>query len=232
MTFVYLQPGRLIMGSPPDEIGRDEFEVQHEVILTEGFYLQTTEVTQKQWVAVMEINPSEMKGDDLPVTSVSWLDCQKFIERLNHMEREGKYRLPTEAEWEYACRAGSTTAYASSPQLEKGKGSDTELDHMAWYRGNSHNRPHPVAKKKPNAWGLFDMHGNVFEWCQDWYESWYNKFTDKAVVNPKGPEHGRFKVIRGGSWFAGAEYLRSANRMREKPEYRNKGIGFRLARSE
>jgi formylglycine-generating enzyme required for sulfatase activity len=232
MTFVYIPAGRFVMGSPDDEIGRDEFEYQHEVIISKGFYLQMTEVTQQQWTAVMELNPSKIIGDDHPVEQVSWYDCQQFIKRLNQMEGDTKYRLPTEAEWEYACRAGMTTAFYSGHISVIGKELDPNLDRLGWYRGNSQNTSHPAGQKLPNVWGLYDMHGNVWEWCQDWWEHWYGKFQDGPISDPKGPRKGVFKVYRGGSWFSGAQYHRAADRMRARPDTRSYGIGFRVARSE
>ena len=232
MTFVYIPAGKFIMGSPVDELGRDEFEYQHEVFISKGFYLQTTEVTQQQWTAVMELNPSKIRGENHPVEQVSWLDCQKFIKRLNRMEGSTKYRLPTEAEWEYTCRAGMTTAFYSGHISVIGKELDPNLDRVGWYRSNSQNTSHPAGQKLPNVWGLYDMHGNVWEWCQDWWEHWYGKFQGGPAVDPKGPSKGRFKIYRGGSWFADAEYHRAADRMRAKPDMRSYGIGFRVARSE
>jgi formylglycine-generating enzyme required for sulfatase activity len=232
MKFIYIPAGRFIMGSPENEIGRDQFEIQRKVVLTKGFYLQTTEVTQRQWKAVIEKNPSRFKGDNLPVEQVSWFDCKKFIRRLNQMEVNGKYRLPTEAEWEYACRSGTTTSFSSGPLSAIGKEIDPNLDRVGWYWGNSGGSSHRVGEKEPNAWGLYDMHGNVWEWCQDRYESWYGKFSYDPISDPQGPNRGRFRVFRGGSWFAGVEYNRSADRRRANPDFRSCGIGFRMARSE
>jgi len=194
MSFVYIPAGKFVMGSPVNELGRDEFEYLHDVIISEGFYLQTTEVSQEQWIAVMEINPSKIIGYDHPVEQVSWFDCQQFIQRLNQMEGDTNYRLPTEAEWEYACRAGTTTAFYSGHISFTGKDCDSNLDRVGWYRGNSGNTSHSAAQKQPNVWGLYDMHGNVWEWCQDWYEHWYGKFQSDPVPDPKGPTKGIFKI--------------------------------------
>jgi formylglycine-generating enzyme required for sulfatase activity len=232
MRFVYIPPGRFVMGSPPDEIGRDELEIQHPVILSKGFYLQTTEVTQAQWRAVMEINPSQHQGDDLPVDNVSWRDCKKFIIRLNRLEGDTQYKLPSEAEWEYTCRAGSQKAFTNGSLTEPGSALDPLLDQVGWYKANSGRAPHPVASKSPNAWGLYDMHGNVWEWAEDWWENWYSKFSGIPVTDPLGPVLGRFKIIRGGGWFAGASYQRCASRKRAEPGSKGPGIGFRVARSE
>jgi formylglycine-generating enzyme required for sulfatase activity len=231
MRFVYIPAGRFIMGSPPDEIGRNEFEFQHEVVISRGFYLQTTEVTQALWQSVMQINPSEHKGDELPVHDVSWIDSKKFIRRLNQIEGDTKYRLPSEAEWEYACRAGSQKAFSSGALTVPGSDLDPLLAQVSWYKANSGGSPQNVGTKSSNAWGLYDMHGNVWEWCQDWWERWYGKFSGQAIIDPAGPPRGRFKIIRGGGWFAGATYQRSASRMRAKPGSKSPGIGFRVARS-
>ena len=162
-TFVYIKPGSFLMGSPSDETGRSADETQHRVTLTKGFYMQTTEVTQGQWQTVMEKKPAYFQdcGDLCPVESVSWDDVQKFIDILNQRPGTHRYRLPTEAEWEYAARAGTTGSFAGS-----------SVDNVAWHRDNSGDRTHPVGMKAPNAWNLYDMHGNVSEWVQDWYEEY------------------------------------------------------------
>ncbi|MBW1709693.1 MAG: formylglycine-generating enzyme family protein [Deltaproteobacteria bacterium] len=220
------------MGSPFDELGRSEWEVQHEVILTKGFFIQVTEVTQRQWEAIMTKNPSRFLGDDLPVEQVAWHDCQAFIKALNRSEGNDRYRLPTEAEWEYACRSGTATAVASGNLTAAGNMCDPNLDRVGWYRENSNGSTHPVAQKEPNAWGLYDMHGNVWEWCQDRYERWYEKFTSDSVTDPLGGKLGRKRIFRGGSWFAGSEYCRSADRLKAPPDFKSAGLGFRLVRSE
>jgi formylglycine-generating enzyme required for sulfatase activity len=184
MTFVLIQPGTFVMGSPEGETGRDSDEVQHNVTLTQKYYLQTTEVTQGQWKAVMGSNPSYFSscGDDCPVEQVSWEDAQAFIEKLNLHENANRYSLPTEAQWEYAARAGSTTALANGNLVETNCSLDTNLNAMGWYCGNGDDKTHPVAQKQPNSWGLYDMHGNVWEWCQDWYGS----YPDISVTDPGG----------------------------------------------
>jgi len=220
MEFVYIPPGTFMMGSPSNEKDRDKDERQHRVRLTRGFYMQTTEVTQRQWKAVMGSNPSRFKGDDLPVERVSWNDAQKFIRNLNRREGGDKYRLPTEAEWEYACRAGTTTRFYFGD-------SESRLGEYAWYRNNSGGRTHQVAEKKPNAWGLYDMHGNVWEWCRDWY----GDYPSGSVTDPKGPSGGSDRVIRGGSWNNKPRHVRSAYRGRNVPGSRNPYLGFRLLRT-
>ena len=229
---VYLEPGTFMMGSPSSEPGRHGGETRHRVTLTKGFYIGATEVTQGQWKKMMGSNPSENPGDDCPVEQVSWEDCQQFIQKLNRLEGTDKYRLPTEAEWEYACRAGSETAYC----FGSGAG---QLDQYAWYDDNSRGRAHPVGLKKPNAWGLYDMHGNVLEWCQDWYDG--GIYPSGSVTDPTGPSSGIWLLLRapprvcrggswGGSWNYDAKDCRSAVRYTGSPGDRYDFLGLRLAR--
>jgi len=229
MEFVYIQPGTFMMGSPTNESGRDNDEKQHRVNLTKGFYIQTTEVTQGQWKAVMGKNPSKFKncGVDCPAETVSWNDVQQFINKLNQREGSGTYRLPTEAEWEYSARAGSDTAFANGGISELKCGYDSNLDVMGWYCGNANKKTHPVAQKQPNAWGLYDMHGNVYEWCQDWF----GNYPSGSVTDPTGPSGGSGRVRRGGCWFDRARDCRSASRFRFNPGSRYLGLGFRLLRN-
>ncbi|MEW6267645.1 MAG: formylglycine-generating enzyme family protein [Thermodesulfobacteriota bacterium] len=220
--FVPIPNGTFTMGSPSSESGRDSDEAQHQVTISRPFYMQTTEVTQGQWRSVMGSNPSHFKncGDDCPVESVSWNDAQEFIGRLNAKEGGNKYRLPSEAEWEYAARAGSRTAYSFGE-------SQSELGQYAWYGGNSGGQTHPVGRKRPNAWGFYDMHGNVWEWCQDRY----GVYPSGAVTDPQGPSSGSSRVSRGGGWSISDQYCRSANRVGSEPGGRDVGQGFRLART-
>ena len=229
MAFVLIKPGRFMMGSPDDEPGRYSGEKHHAINLTKPFYLQTTEVTQAQWKALMGKNPSSHKrcGETCPVEQVSWKDAQEFIQKLNQKEGTHKYRLPTEAEWEYACRAGSTSAFANGGISELQCGRDANLDAIGWYCGNSNNMIQPVARKKPNAWGLYDMQGNVQEWCQDWFGVYpYDEVTD-----PKGPPSGSYRVMRSGVWYSPARDCRSASRFGSPPHYRFRHIGFRLCKT-
>jgi len=232
MSFKLIPAGTFIMGSPPDELGREDiWETQHQVTLTKSFYMQTTEVTQGQWKAIMSSNPSYFSacGDKCPVEQVSWYDVQNFVTKMNQ-RGEGVYRLPTEAEWEYAARAGSTTTFANggitnaycSPV-------DANLDAMGWYCGNAGSKTHPVGQKQANAWGLFDMHGNIDEWCQDWYGGIY---PTGAVTDPTAPSIGVRRVIRGGHWYNGAQSCRSAYRGSYPPEYGHQSVGFRLVREQ
>ena len=200
MEFIPIPPGSFMMGSPSNESGRYDNEKQHRVTLTKGFHMQTTEVTQRQWKAVMGNNPSNFKncGDNCPVEEVSWNDVQDFIRKLNQREGGSKYRLPTEAEWEYAARAGTTTRFSFGDD-------EGRLGEYAWYSGNSGRKTHSVGQKTPNAWDLYDMHGNVWEWCQDWY----GDYPSGSVTDSIGPSSGSRRVIRGGSWGNKPPGLRS-----------------------
>jgi len=225
MTFNLILPGTFTMGSPSDELYRDDNETEHEVTLTTRFYMQTTEVTQGQWEAIMGSNPSTFTscGSDCPVENVSWEDVQTFLTALNSMG-EGTYRLPTEAEWEYAARAGSTSAFANGDITAEQCTYDSNLDAMGWYCYNGSSTTHPVALKDANAWGLYDMHGNVYEWVQDWYGT----YPTDLVTDPTGPASGTDRVLRSGSYNYYARYCRSANRNTHSPDYSYSSGGFRL----
>jgi formylglycine-generating enzyme required for sulfatase activity len=229
MEFVYISPGTFKMGSPEDESGRYDNETQHQVTLTQGFYIQATEVTQGQWKTVMGNNPSFFNscGDDCSVEQVSWNDAQQFIWRLNQLEGADKYRLPTEAEWEYACRAGSTTAFANGGITALECDHDSNPANNAWFCGNSDRKTHPATQKNPNAWGLYDMHGNVSELCQDWY----GEFPPDHITDPPGPASGIDRTVRGGGWDAHARHCRSACRGATSPGVSGNGVGLRLART-
>ncbi|MBW2737883.1 MAG: SUMF1/EgtB/PvdO family nonheme iron enzyme [Deltaproteobacteria bacterium] len=225
MKFVLIPSGTFMMGSPLNEPERFKDERQHRVTITKPFYMQTTEVTQGQWREVMGSNPSRFKdcGADCPVEEVFWNDAQEFIRKLNRKERADKYRLPTEAEWEYACRADSITRFCFGD-------SDGKLGEYAWYIGNSSLKTHSVGQKQPNVWGLYDMHGNVWEWVEDdWHENYKGAPTDGRawIDEPRGSN----RVIRGGSWNFVAQYCRSAIRYDVSPDNRNNNLGFRLSRS-
>lgn len=220
MQFVRIEAGNFMMGSPTYELHREADETLHPVTLTHAFALQTTPVTQQQWEAVMGGNPSDFQGPSLPVENVSWNDVvTRFIPRLNDMGM-GQYRLPTEAEWEYAARSGSWHAYYQREDA-------SQLDSYAWYTNNSQFQTHPVGSKSPNAWGIHDMHGNVWEWCSDWYNGPYSK---EPQTDPAGPPRGLGRVMRGGSWFCNASSCRLATRGYMPPETRIRLIGFRLVR--
>jgi formylglycine-generating enzyme required for sulfatase activity len=226
MTFNQIPAGTFTMGSPTDEPGRVINETQHQVTLTKDYYMMTTEVTQQQWKDVMGSNPSDFSGcDNCPVEMVSWNDIQLFIDKMNE-RGAGTYRLPTEAEWEYAARAGTTTAFANGDITEPtGNDHDPNLNQMGWYTKNSNSNTHPVAQKEPNAWGLYDMHGNLREWCQDRYQ---DDLETSAVTNPIGPSEGSCRVTRGGGWDCEAGFCRSASRYLLFPDYQNEYTGFRL----
>jgi formylglycine-generating enzyme required for sulfatase activity len=226
MTFILLPAGTFLMGSPELELGRDADEVLHEVTISQNFYLQTTPVTQGQWQALMGHDlPMTLSGSNLPVAGVKWQDCQEFIAKLNAMS-EGTYRLPTEAEWEYACRGGNLTALANGELTFLYCELDPNLNDLGWYCGNSGRQPQAVAQKRPNPWGLYDMHGNVAEWCEDWYGA----YPESPLTDPQGPASGPGRVLRGGSWFSSAKNCRSAARDHWPPESRSKlqTMGFRL----
>ena len=211
MEMIYVAPGSFAMGSPASEAGRFRDETQHRVTLAKGYWLGKYEVTQAQWQSVMGGCPSLFPGDNRPVDNVSWEDCQIFVSTINSQLNCGA-RLPTEAEWEYACRAGSTGPYAG----------DGYLDDMGWYDDNS-NMTHPVGQKHANAWGFHDTHGNVWEWCADWYGEY-----GRAATDPRGPASGKSRVLRGGSWSRSARGCRSAYRGRYNPGRRVCSYGLRL----
>ena len=216
MELVWCPPGSFTMGSPASEQGRYDDETQHPVTLTKGFWLGKYEVTQRQWESVMGTNPSRFQSPDRPVEQVSWEDCQVFIRAVRRANPELAVRLPTEAEWEYACRAGSDSAYS-------GNGA---LDDMGWYDDNAGRETHAAGQKLANAWGFYDMHGNVCEWCSDRYdEDYYSKSLD---ADPAGPSDGAYRVNRGGSWGSYARSCRSADRFGVRPSGRNDFLGFRL----
>jgi formylglycine-generating enzyme required for sulfatase activity len=229
MKFVLIPAGKFMMGSPIDEPERDDDEKQHEVKITKPFYLQITEVSQAQWEKVMGNNPSHFKdcGDDCPVERVSWDDAQKFISKLNQMEGTNKYRLPTEAEWEYACRAGTTTPFFTGKCISTDQANYDGRDAGEnCPKGQYREKPVEVGSFQPNVWGLHDMHGNVWEWCQDWY----GDYPSNSVVDPQGPDKGESRVLRGGSWVSRARYVRSAFRYSYFPVDRFYFNGFRVAR--
>ena len=235
MKLIEIPAGKFTMGSPEDEKGRYGDEDQVSVTLTQSFGLGKTEVTQGQWKSVMGTEPWKGKNfinadKDCPATYVSWDDATEFCKKLATIERKAgnlqaneEYRLPTEAEWEYACRAGTTTAFAFGDD-------ESRLDDFAWFDGNAFNGgekyAHKVGLKKPNPWGLYDMHGNVWEWCSDWYEGKLSGDTD-----PAGPNGGSHRVFRGGSWWYLPGLCRSASRNGVQ-SHRLDYLGFRVARSQ
>ncbi len=223
MEFVLIPAGTFLMGAARHFENADIDELpRHKVTITKPFYIGKYEVTQEQWVAIMGSNPSRFKGRRRPVENVSWNDVQKFIKKLNEKEKTTKYRLPTEAEWEYAARAGEPGSYCFGDLV-------ADLPLYAWYYHNANAQTHEVGLLKPNSWGLYDMHGNVWEWCQDWYSfDYYSKSPEK---DPQGPESGVLKVERGGGWDALPDACRSAYRHGFFPFKGNSALGFRLVKS-
>jgi formylglycine-generating enzyme required for sulfatase activity len=218
MEMLEIPTGSFCMGS---NNGAANEKPVHRVAINYSFYMGRDEVTQAQWQAVMGNNPSSFKGDlaepfiKLPVEQVSWDDAQNFINKLNELNDGFRYRLPTEAEWEYACRAGTTGDYAGN------------VSEMAWYSENSGSKTHAVGGKQPNAWGLFDMHGNVWEWCQDLYHVTYDGApTDGSAWLSVGEQ--KWQVLRGGSWSGNAASLRSASRNSRPPDNRSSSYSFRV----
>ena len=259
MEFALIPAGVFQMSSPPPAQGNGEECPLHRVRISRAFYLGRHPVTQSQWEAVMGNNPSRFKGPNRPVESVSWEDAQEFIMALNRRENCRLYRLPTEAEWEYAARAGTVSRYffgeragVRANQYELSgftrrlmRQFFDRLDRYAWYADNA-GETHPVGQKEPNRWGLHDLYGNVWEWCQDWYHDFYGfecgdlgrltvqqwwdeNYGDRVTDDPRGPISGISRVLRGGSWNNDAEVCRSASRGSDRPNMRSNAIGFRLA---
>jgi formylglycine-generating enzyme required for sulfatase activity len=250
--FRWIPPGSFLMGSPEGEQGRlDQEGPQHEVTLTRGFWLGEVPCTQELWQAVTGDNPSEFPFPERPVEQISWDQCKEFLEALNRRLPGLEARLPTEAEWEYACRGGTmTSTYAGELEI-LGANDAPLLDEIAWYGGNSGHEldlekgwdssgwsekqyPHVksgtriVGLKRPNRWGLYDMLGNVWEWCSDWY----GPYAPEPASDPRGPSEGSKRVVRGGSWFDVARSVRCASRGAHDPGGRYEDLGFRLARGQ
>lgn len=238
MSFVMVPAGSFDMGSPEgDEDARGDEKPLHRVTISRPFFIGQCEVTQEQWEEVMGANPYDTERSNMFIhipgmegrlrhpenpATVSWEDAQEFISRLNEREGHALYRLPTEAEWEYAARAGTATRYSFGD-------SDDDLERYAWYgEGFTFGSTHPVGTKQPNPWGMYDVHGNVWEWVQDRYDAGY--YAVSPAVDPQGPESGTKHAVRGGSWHASADSWRSAFRKAYPPDYRGISIGFRLVR--
>ncbi len=231
--YVYIPPGTFTMGSPSTESDRFGDETPHLVTLTRGFRMKQTEVTQAEWLAVMGKNPSTFKGPSRPVEEVSWIQCLEFCNKLSvrhgltpcydgsawNRSANG-YRLPTEAEWEYACRAGGSGRFCSGD-------SEADLSRHGWYAANSNDQAHDGKLKEPNAWGLYDMHGNVWEWCWDFW----GDYPSEGVTDPAGPQYGSVRVNRGGGWPDAARLCRSADRDSASPHYHSGNLGFRIVRN-
>ena len=217
---MHVEGGTFTMGATSEmETPYDDEKPSHQVTLS-SYYIGETEVTQALWKAVMGRNPSDFKGDDLPVEQVSWNDCQTFISKLNALTGKN-FRLPTEAEWEFAARGGNQsrhTQYSGS----------SRFDDVAWYEDNSDDKPHPVKTKQPNELGIYNMSGNVWEWCQDWN----GDYSSNAQTNPTGASSGAQRVIRGGSWSYPPSSCRSLNRDYCAPEDSYSDLGLRLVLSQ
>src|ERR1019366_322239 len=209
MKFVWIAPGNFMMGSPKEELLMDSNETQHKVTLTKGFYMSVYTVTQEQWQGVMGNNPSNFKGEkNLPVEQVSWDDCQQFIKKLREKDKKA-YRLPSESEWEYSCRAGTKTPFHFGETISTDQANyNGDFIYGTGKKGVNRKKTTPVGSFPANAWGLHDMHGNLWQWCQDWY----GEYLQKDVVDPQGPEKGEGRVLRGGSWLNFPLNCRSAYR--------------------
>ncbi|MBI5723394.1 MAG: formylglycine-generating enzyme family protein [Planctomycetes bacterium] len=218
MKLVLIPAGKFTIGSPKDEKNHcDDESPQHEVAITKAFYMGIYEITQEQYEQIVGKNPSKIKGAQNPVENVSWDDAVEFCQKLSKMA--GKtIRLPTEAQWEWACRAGGQTRFCFGDD-------DDELDNYGWHSGNGEKTHHPVGKKKPNAYGLYDMHGNLWEWCTDWYAP----YTAEKSVDPIGPDAGECHVLRSGCWLdCSPQICRSARRGWYVPDIRTSTVGFRV----
>ncbi len=242
IVMVKCPAGTFMMGSisgPGGELGRNNTstfimnETQHQVTISNDFYIAKFPVTQAQYEAVMGNNPSKFKGDDNPVERVSWFMAKEFCDKLNEVTESTRlpgYRfdLPTEAQWEYACRAGTTTALNSGKNITtaEDKVSCPNFDEVGWYESNSDGKTQPVGLKMPNAWGIYDMHGNVWEWCEDWLANSYDLIN---LTDPTGPASGSTRVCRGGSWSYSPRFCRSAYRGGDIPERAYYDFGFRIA---
>jgi sulfatase modifying factor 1 len=226
-NFVYIKPGSFMMGSPESEPGRGDDELMHEVILTKGFWLADTACTQELWEAVMGNNPSNFKGEHRPVENVSWNDCKSFLEKINIVAQGTPLRLPFESEWEYACRAGTTTPFSFGEMITPEQVNyHGEYPYNKGKKGKYRGETVDTKSLPCNGWGLYEMHGNVWEWCNDWY----GEYPSKSVIDPEGPDSGWARVLRGGGWYDDGRGARSADRGGGSPDGHDYGIGFRFAR--
>lgn len=217
MEFVLVPPGEFMIGSSENEEGTyDEEGSTPNVIIEEPYYLGKCEVTQKQWREVMGDNPSYFKGNNLPVEQISWYDVQEFITELNRIEKTDKYRLPSDVEWEYACRAGTSTNYSFGNNV-------SQLNEYAWYNRNSARETHPVGKKKPNSWGLNDMYGNVWEWV-----AWNENIEENSNDSDEEQNDESIQTSRGGSWSGNANSCKSTSQYERYPDYHGFNLGFRI----
>jgi len=220
MPLALVPAGEFDMGSPHDEADRNDDERLHRVRITRPFYIGKCPVTQEQWQAVLGGNPSLFKGPRRPVEQVSWDDCQSFLGKANAGAGRSLLALPTEAQWEYACRAGSKGRFCFGD-------SEADLAKHAWYSSSAGGKTHPVGQKRPNAWGLHDTHGNVWEWCADWYGASYYAASPQDA--PEGPRAGQSRVLRGGGWYFYPDEVRCACRHSLDATSRGSNLGFRVA---
>ncbi|MBK8815870.1 MAG: formylglycine-generating enzyme family protein [Methylococcaceae bacterium] len=226
--FRWIEPGTFLMGSPTVEPERSADETQHSVTITQGYWLADSTVTQALWQAAMGSNPSSFIDDDLPVEQISWHEAQTFIDTLNGLKPELKLCLPTEAQWEYACRAGTQTPYSFGEQIDSNQVNFYEINPYNSGKKSEDRRQTVIVKSlPPNPWGLYEMHGNVMEWCQDWYA----KYPTGTTIDPIGQDTGDNRVLRGGSCFLFGRLCRSARRYFFEPDLAGNPFGFRLARS-
>ncbi len=222
LDLIWVEPGEFQMGT---DYGNPNEKPVHSVKLSKGFWMGKYEITQEQWLAIMDDNPSHFKGAKHPVDSVIYDDCLNFMKRLNEKVPGGGFRLPTEAEYEYACRAGTNTRYSCGDDASR-------LKDYAWYRDNMMNESAEVGTKRPNPWGFYDLHGNMWEWCQDWFADDY--YQKSPLVDPQGPSTGGanpMRVLRGGSWFSIHQDCRSLYRSRYPPADRYNVDGLRVVRT-
>ena len=229
VAFVLIRSGTFMMGTASSEAGQRRLDHYHKVELTRPYYMAKYEVTQSQWKQIMHYNPSHFSalGDSFPVENINWYEAQDFIKKLDTLNSNYVFNLPTEAQWEYACRAGTTTPFYTGENLTTDQANyDGNFPYLQFPKGIFINRTARVGSFKPNAWGLYDMHGNVWEWCRDWYCEYPKSF----VKDPLGDCESGLKVIRGGSWYFNAESARSGRRYTHHPEDRGFSLGFRLIR--
>ena len=226
MKLSLIPDGQFMMGSPPEEEWHRDDEIQHRVTLTKAFYMGATEVTQGQWETLMGENPSFFTGETLPVDTVTWKQALEFCRKLSEKE-EVPYRLPTEAQWEYACRAGTATPFHTGNTISTDQANyDGNHTYDDGKKGIFRETTTKAGSFAPNAWGLYDMHGNVWEWCADWY----GEYSGADVSDPTGPAQGEFRIIRGGTWINFPAVCRSANRGKTVPISWNFHFGFRVVR--
>jgi formylglycine-generating enzyme required for sulfatase activity len=226
-AFRWCPAGTFLMGSSESEEYRGNNETQHQVTLSRGFWMQETEVTQEQWESVMGNNPSQFKGNQLPVENVSWEDCQEYMRKMNALIlSDYEFSLPTEAQWEYACRAGSTTPFNFGSTLNGDKANcDGNYPYGTSTKGTYLKKTASVGSYQANAWGLYDMHGNVWEWCSDWY----GDYLVGSVTDPTRANNGSYRALRGGSWYCLAKYCRSAFQYIVLPMYGDYELGVRCS---